>query len=346
MQNNKSLLLAVLATIATLSSLTAQTIPQPLQVVRVYNVTSASQVFDNRSTAAAGCNYYSYYVNSGTGSWATQLEYSDVSRTGPWTMFTTSQVTNTSFVPIGVGNGFHSWVRLNTTAGTTSATFSCSKDYFITSSASTISAVADPGSNCIPYRAGPGIARCANVGDISTAIGTEPADYFFASPTSAPGLMTPRPMVGPDIINAFGTQVSPYIFAAPASGNGPPSFRQGVASDLTFTQAGTHAVTETLDAALKARMVSVKDWGAKGDGTTDDKAAINNAITDASVDCRAVYFPAGTYMVLTGSTDSSGIVLKTCVSLYGDGRGSSIIKMKNSPMANILKIGTSCRERV
>ena len=148
----------------------AQTIPQPLQVVRVYNVTSASQVFDNRSTAAMGCNYFSYYVNSNVGAYTIQLEYSDVSRTGPWTPFPTSQITNTSFVPIGVGNGYHSWVRLNTLSGSTSSTLSCSKDYFITSSASSISAIADPGFNCIPFRSGPGMSRCATEADLPVTI--------------------------------------------------------------------------------------------------------------------------------------------------------------------------------
>ena len=161
-----SLLLAV----ASFFAVEAQTIPQPLQVVRVYNVTSAAQVIDNRSTAAMGCNYFSYYVNSSAGAYTIQLEYSDVSSGGPWTPFPTSQITNTSFVPIGVGNGFHNWVRLNTLVGSTSSTFSCSKDYFITSSASTISAVADPGQDCIPYRSGQGMSRCAVEGDLPNTV--------------------------------------------------------------------------------------------------------------------------------------------------------------------------------
>lgn len=52
---------------------------------------------------------------------------------------------------------------------------------------------------------------------------------------------------------------------------------------------------------------SVKDYGAKGDGSTDDTAAINSAITDgnrcgkgcdsSTVTPALVYFPPGTYMV-------------------------------------------------
>lgn len=52
---------------------------------------------------------------------------------------------------------------------------------------------------------------------------------------------------------------------------------------------------------------NVKDYGAKGDGTTDDTAAINRAISDGNrcgADCGStstlqavVYFPSGTYLV-------------------------------------------------
>lgn len=41
---------------------------------------------------------------------------------------------------------------------------------------------------------------------------------------------------------------------------------------------------------------SVKVWGAKGDGKTDDTAAIN-AILEANAGCKIIYFPAGTYIV-------------------------------------------------
>jgi hypothetical protein len=39
----------------------------------------------------------------------------------------------------------------------------------------------------------------------------------------------------------------------------------------------------------------VKDFGAKGDGSTDDTTAINNAVTDAKATGKTVLFPAGTY---------------------------------------------------
>lgn len=75
---------------------------------------------------------------------------------------------------------------------------------------------------------------------------------------------------------------------------------------------------------------SVKDFGAKGDGTTDDTAAINRALyqlfsraTNTEIR-RALFFPAGTYIV----TDV--IKIPTYAKLVGDGHRSSIIKATNA----------------
>jgi hypothetical protein len=61
---------------------------------------------------------------------------------------------------------------------------------------------------------------------------------------------------------------------------------------VTFLAAGSGATQRT--ALEKFRdVVSVKDFGAVGDGTTDDTAAVQAAIAAAS----SVWFPAGTYIV-------------------------------------------------
>jgi hypothetical protein len=73
-----------------------------------------------------------------------------------------------------------------------------------------------------------------------------------------------------------------------------------VASKLSFTQAGTGAVARTVNSKLND-WVSVKDFGAAGDGSTDDTAAIQAAIATG----KSVYIgPAGTYMV-TGNIQVS-----------------------------------------
>jgi hypothetical protein len=64
------------------------------------------------------------------------------------------------------------------------------------------------------------------------------------------------------------------------------------ASNVIYTPPFTNSVAETVTAKL-SESVSVKDFGAKGDGTTNDTVAIQNAL-NASLN---ILFPAGTYLV-------------------------------------------------
>lgn len=86
---------------------------------------------------------------------------------------------------------------------------------------------------------------------------------------------------------------------------------------IGFIQAGAGAISRTLETKIRETVVSVKDFGAIGDGVTDDTAAINLAlqatITFASVVRRAVYFPPGVYLV-TGP-----LYLRAGCGMRGDG---------------------------
>ena len=64
--------------------------------------------------------------------------------------------------------------------------------------------------------------------------------------------------------------------------------------NVTHTPAGTGTVATTLKAKLDAT-VSVKDFGAKGDGVTDDTSAFNAAF--ASIESGTIVIPYGTYKV-------------------------------------------------
>ncbi len=73
---------------------------------------------------------------------------------------------------------------------------------------------------------------------------------------------------------------------------------------------------------------NVKNYGAVGDGTTDDRVAIQEAV-DAAFDAGGgvVYFPPGTYIVSRfDGSNAYGINLRSRVHLMGDGPGISIIK--------------------
>jgi polygalacturonase len=67
---------------------------------------------------------------------------------------------------------------------------------------------------------------------------------------------------------------------------------------------------------------NVKDYGATGDGSTNDLTAINNASSAASTAGGGiVWFPPGTYMV------NAPVLMRTNVTLMGGGRGAATIKM-------------------
>ncbi len=83
---------------------------------------------------------------------------------------------------------------------------------------------------------------------------------------------------------------------------------------VNFTALGTGAVTRTVDSKLED-IVSVKDFGAKGDGTTDDTTAIQNAINAAFASNRKdIHIPAGTYR-----TTATLVVNGTGVRIEGEG---------------------------
>lgn len=90
------------------------------------------------------------------------------------------------------------------------------------------------------------------------------------------------------------------------------------ASNVPFTQTGTGAVLSDVEAKLN-EFISVKDFGAVGNGVTDDTAAIQAAI-DAGY---KVYLPSGTYKITTPLEIKSGLIL------HGASRTATIIAPYN-----------------
>jgi len=99
-------------------------------------------------------------------------------------------------------------------------------------------------------------------------------------------------------------------------------------TNTTFTQTGVGAVGRTVTSKLAER-VSVKDFGATGDGTTDDSAAIQAAI-NAVFPRGTIYFPEGIYYVnsriyITGAGISGNI------EFVGDGGTGSASELRAGP---------------
>ncbi len=68
--------------------------------------------------------------------------------------------------------------------------------------------------------------------------------------------------------------------------------------------------------------VNAKDYGAKGDGITDDTTAIKNAILGAIEKGLKLYVPTGIYRI----NNSVNITDKSYIEMYGDGQDKTIFK--------------------
>ena len=99
------------------------------------------------------------------------------------------------------------------------------------------------------------------------------------------------------------------------------------ASKLSYTNPATGGVSRNLATKLND-IINVKDFNAKGDGTTDDKAAIQAAIDAVPSGGGIVYFPAGKYLIsgkLILSKDQNCIRLEGCGTDTGANDEGSIL---------------------
>jgi len=103
------------------------------------------------------------------------------------------------------------------------------------------------------------------------------------------------------------------------------------ASGVDYIATGTGAVTRTTASKL-GDVVSVKDFGAVGDGVADDTVAINAAITHVAglTYGGAVFFPVGVYAVTEINASLIATGFDKTVRLYGLGRNMSRIVPKQA----------------
>ena len=124
---------------------------------------------------------------------------------------------------------------------------------------------------------------------------------------SVPYTFTAGAIIDADQVNDnFNAVVDTNTLASPTGSSG-----------VGFLQSGTGAVARTVQAKLRD-MLSVKDFGAVGDGVTDDTAAINAAATAARAGAKALFLPpVSSFYLVSDTIDFTGLVVV-------DGKGGEI----------------------
>jgi hypothetical protein len=101
------------------------------------------------------------------------------------------------------------------------------------------------------------------------------------------------------------------------------------------------SLTKISYSMINGDLLNVLDFGAVGDGTTDDTAAIQAAINSGIANDKAVFIPAGTYIlagVLTGGAN---------LRLFGEGVGLTILQKKTTTTGHILDFyGTTNKSNI
>lgn len=125
--------------------------------------------------------------------------------------------------------------------------------------------------------------------------------------------------IGTDV-QAYDAELAALAGLTSAADKVPYFTGSGTASVLTCTAAARSILDDTTIAAIKATLgdktFNVVDYGAVGDGATDDYAAIQAAIDAAEVTGGVIYFPRGVYKINTGLTvQEEGLILQ------GEGAG-------------------------
>ena len=86
-----------------------------------------------------------------------------------------------------------------------------------------------------------------------------------------------------------------------------------------------------------AESISVKDYGATGDGVTDDTAALQAAIATG----KSLFWPAGTYLITSTLDSNNGVVTANPGAWIGSGSGNTFDSVPYNSTTTILLSGTN-----
>jgi Pectate lyase superfamily protein len=174
------------------------------------------------------------------------------------------------------------------------------------------------------------------------------AETLGGLPASAFVQATQRTSTSGTLAGAPNAQaVSPAVTAAAVGGTGTPSYlpmwldSANLGTSTAYQSGANIGVGRTVLLGDGASPINVKAFGAKGDGKTNDTAAIAAAIAAIPASGGQLYFPAGRYIT------SGGFVLPYATDVYGAGAasryenqyGSEIVS--NSPTAALFTVTAS-----
>ena len=108
-----------------------------------------------------------------------------------------------------------------------------------------------------------------------------------------------------------------------------------------FDSIVTDAVLHDLNALMlrNESVISVKEYGARGDGITDDSYAIQKALDSVTPTKSIVYFPCGTYLT------NNDLMIRSNTHLMGCGE-KSIIKRKGNKLTNYAVLNCAAEENI
>ncbi len=184
-----------------------------------------------------------------------------------------------------------------------------------------------------------------NIGTGSKSFTTQPGLAFFpggALTIASAAAPSTNYMVG--IVTSYNTSTGALVVNVTTTG-GSGTHADWIISIASAAQAGgnissatviaTGATTARTLANYMADVLNIKDFGAVGDGTTDDSTAIQAAI-DATSPGGNLFIPVGTYKIATGLTCNKPI------RLYGSGLyGAGGARLKYTGAGTALTFNTA-----
>ena len=160
--------------------------------------------------------------------------------------------------------------------------------------------------------------------------GEQGEDGFVLSATPPPDTGV---LWGDTTMEGSGNMPGPPGPAGPPGAPGPPG--AGIPSGGTAGQVPVNTGTGTTAWQSKP-MVDVRDYGATGNGTTNDTASVQAAIDAAAAVGGEVFLPSGTFLV-------GNLTMGTGARLAGASQGGTKLRAAPGTTGNLLQIASFCQ---